>query len=293
MISFLIIIAFVIAFSIFYSRQRKRKNVVSEFPVSWRRILDEKVVFYHNLPAEEKRRFENDIIRFISNVRVTGIRTELDITDKLLGASSAVIPVFGFSSWDYTFLDEVLLYPGSFDRQYAINSKEEFITGMVGSGGTMEGKMILSKPALHQGFDNSSDKQNVGIHEFIHLLDKEDGTIDGIPSILNGKAYALPWLELIRAKIAQIQKGKSDIPEYGATHEREFLAVLGEYFFERPQLLQQNHPELYTLLSRAFQQDTVNTLKIASKPRRELHRNDPCPCGSGKKLKHCCLDKVA
>lgn len=293
MISFLIIIAFVIAFSIFYSRQRKRKNVVSEFPVSWRKILDEKVVFYHNLPAEEKRRFENDIIRFISNVRVTGIRTELDITDKLLVASSAVIPVFGFPSWDYTFLDEVLLYPGTFDRQYAINSKEEFITGMVGSGGTMEGKMILSKPALHQGFDNSTDKQNVGIHEFIHLLDKEDGTIDGIPAILNGKTYTLPWLELIRAKITQIQKGKSDIPEYGATHEREFLAVVGEYFFERPQLLQQNHPELYALLSRAFQQDTVNTLKIVSKPRSELHRNDPCPCGSGKKFKHCCLDKGA
>lgn len=293
MISFLIIIAFVITFSIFYSRQRKRKNVVKEFPPSWKVILDEKVLFYHNLSAEEKRRFENDTIRFISNVMVTGIRTEVDITDKLLVASSAVIPVFGFPAWDYTFLDEVLLYPGSFDREYAINSKEEIITGMVGSGGTMEGKMILSKPALHQGFDNSTDKQNVGIHEFIHLLDKEDGSIDGIPSILNGKSYALPWLELIRLKITQIQKGKSDIPEYGATQESEFLAVAGEYFFERPQLLQQNHPELYTLLSKAFQQDTASTLKITGKPRKELLRNDPCPCGSGKKFKNCCLNKAA
>jgi len=289
MIAFLIIIAFVIVFSIFYSRQSRRKNVVSEFPPSWRVILEEKVLFYHNLASEEKRRFEKDIIRFISNVRITGIRTEVDITDKLLVASSAAIPVFGFPEWDYTFLDEVLLYPGSFDSQYTINSKEETITGMVGTGGTMEDKMILSKPALHQGFDNTSDKQNVGIHEFIHLLDKEDGSIDGIPSTLNGKAYALPWLELIRSKIAHIKKGKSDIPEYGATHEREFLAVVGEYFFERPQLLQQNHPELYTLMAQAFQQNTVNTLKITSNPRKELQRNDPCPCGSGKKFKKCCL----
>lgn len=293
MISFFIIIAFVIAFSVFYSRQRKQKKVVGEFPGAWRIILDEKVLFYHNLPPEGKLRFEKDVMRFIANVRITGIRIEVDITDKLLVASSAVIPVFGFPDWNYTFLDEVLLYPGSFDRDYTINSKDEIITGMVGSGGTMEGKMILSKPALHSGFENSSDKQNVGIHEFIHLLDKEDGTIDGIPSLLNGKAYAVPWLNLIRSKITQIETGKSDIPAYGATHEREFLAVAGEYFFERPQLLQQNHPELYSLLSKAFQQDTINTLRAGRKPDKELQRNDPCPCGSGRKFKKCCLGKPA
>jgi Mlc titration factor MtfA (ptsG expression regulator) len=103
----------------------------------------------------------------------------------------------------------------------------------------------------------------------------------------------LPWLELIRIKISQIQRGKSDIPEYGATHQQEFLAVAGEYFFERPQLLQQNHPELYDLLAKAFQQDTARTLKVLTKPIRDLQRNDPCPCGSGKKFKKCCMNKVA
>jgi Mlc titration factor MtfA (ptsG expression regulator) len=245
------------------------------------------------LSEVDKKRFERDVLRFLSNARITGIQTEVDITDKLLVASSAAIPVFGFPDWDYTFLDEVLLYPGSFDSKYSINSREETITGMVGSGGTMEGKMILSKPALHSGFSNVTDKQNVGIHEFIHLLDKEDGTIDGIPTVLNGKSFALPWLELIRAKTAEIVKGGSDINEYGATHDREFLAVAGEYFFERPQLLQKNHPRLYELLSKAFQQDTANTLKTSRGPKTELQRNDPCPCGSGKKFKKCCMNKVA
>ena len=289
MISFLIIIAFIVTFSIFYSRQRKRRKTTGPFPTAWKNILDEKVVFYHNLGPEEKKRFEEDIVRFLHNVRITGVNTEIDITDKLLVASSATIPVFGFPDWDYTFLDEVLLYPGSFDSHYTINSKEETITGMVGSG-YMEGKMILSKPSLHRGFDNTSDKQNVGIHEFIHLIDKEDGSIDGIPSFLNGKSYALPWLKLIKKKTAEIIKGKSDINEYGATHEREFLAVAGEYFFERPQLLQKNHPELYDLLSKAFKQDTATTLKITNRSRTEIERNDLCPCGSGKKFKKCCMD---
>ncbi len=291
MTSFIIILAFIVAFAIFYSRQKRKRTVDLEFPDAWRKILVSKVAFYYNLNDDGKARFEKDIIRFIANVRITGIQTEVDITDKLLVASSAAIPVFGFPEWDYTFLDEVLLYPGSFDSQYTINSTEETITGMVGSG-TMEGKMILSKPSLHRGFDNASDKQNVGIHEFIHLLDKEDGHVDGIPATLRDKTYALPWLELIRAKTREITKGGSDINEYGATHEREFLAVAGEYFFERPELLQKNHPELYQLLARAFQQDTASTLKHPTPKRAELERNDTCPCGSGKKFKKCCMNKV-
>ena len=243
-----------------YVRWNARSKVPAIFPASWRLILDEKILFYHNLSAPDKIRFEHDVLRFIARVRITGVNTEIDITDKLLVASSAAIPVFGFPEWDYTFLDEVLLYPASFDSQFQINSREEVITGMVGSG-TMEGKMILSKPALHRGFDTSTDKQNVGVHEFIHLLDKEDGSIDGIPATLHGKEYALPWLKLVQEKTEEITKKESDINEYAATRHNEFLAVAGEYFFERPQLLQKNHPELYALLSKAFNQDYCQYIK--------------------------------
>lgn len=271
--------------------RKKKDNAPIVFPAAWKLILEQKVLFYHNLTSSDKLRFEHDISRFLKNVRITGVNTEVDITDKLLVASSAAIPVFGFPSWDYTFLDEVLLYPGSFDSKYTINSKDETITGMVGSGGVMEGKMILSKPSLHRGFENETDKQNVGIHEFIHLLDKEDGSIDGIPATLANKKFSIPWLRLIREKTEAIYQGEKDINPYGATHEREFFAVIGEYFFERPQLLQQKHPELYTLLAKAFNQDTATTFKVTDLPKTEIQRNDPCPCGSGLKFKKCCIDK--
>jgi hypothetical protein len=29
---------------------------------------------------------------------------------------------------------------------------------------------------------------------------------------------------------------------------------------------------------------------MRSHPREKTGRNDPCPCGSGKKYKHCCLE---
>ena len=62
------------------------------------------------------------------------------------------------------------------------------------------------------------------------------------------KQYTIPWIDLIQKKIAEIYEGESDINPYDATNKTEFFAVISEYFFERPKLLQQKHPKLYSLL---------------------------------------------
>ncbi len=116
----------------------------------------------------------------------------------------------------------MLIYPSSFDRNFNIGNKEEIITGMVGSG-AMEGKMILSKPSLYLGFNIANDKKNVGIHEFVHLFDKEGGLTDGIPPGFNDKAFALPWLDLVKRKTNEILAGESDINGYGATKHEDFF----------------------------------------------------------------------
>lgn len=273
-----------------FIRNKKKKAVYDSFPVAWREVLLEKVQYYNRLGDVEKQRFEDDIIRFLNKVAITGAQVEVDIEDKLLVASSAVIPVFGFPEWEYTYLDEVILYPQSFDRKFQLGNEKEIVTGMVGNG-IMEGKMILSKPSLHSGFSNDRDKKNVGIHEFIHLFDKEDGAIDGVPPTLTDKAYVLPWLDTIRQKTREILEEESDdINPYGATNDEEFLAVIGEYFFERPHLLQDKHPDLYQLLTKVFNQDTTQILSETVEKRPEIGRNSPCPCGSGKKFKRCCIN---
>lgn len=42
------------------------------------------------------------------------------------------------------------------------------------------GEMILSKPALQAGFAHQSGKQNVGVHEFTHMVKKESSEY-GLP----------------------------------------------------------------------------------------------------------------
>lgn len=270
-------------------RNRPVYHVPSKFPAKWRELLQKHVHFYQNLDEKERRRFEKSIRNFLKQVRVTGIRIEVTDLDRLLVACSAVIPLFGFPGWKYNYLHEVLLYPASFDRNFSMDNPEQVITGMVGSGRNMEGVMILSKHSLHQSFGNTTDKHNVGIHEFVHILDKQDGSIDGIPGELNDKEYAKPWLRLMRREMQRIRKGKSDIDEYAATSEEEFLAVASEYFFERPKLFQQKHPELYKTLHKVYHQDMRRRLRKPFRKPRRIGRNDPCPCGSGEKFKNCCM----
>ena len=115
--------------------------------------------------------------------------------------------------------------------------------------------MILSKQALHKGFKNETDKRNTAIHEFIHLIDKMDGAVDGIPHVLLEKQYVIPWVDMIEQKVETIVKNKSDINPYATTNRAEFFSVLGEYFFERPHLLKKKHPVLYEILEEIFDQD--------------------------------------
>lgn len=290
MIPGILIIMFAAAL-FFFTRKRnvRPSHQKVKTPDKWKTILYERVHFYKNLDANQRVQFEFDIQRFLADVRISGIQTTVSIEDRLLVASSAVIPLFGFPAWTYSHLNEVLLYPSSFDRNYNLNNPDEIITGMVGNG-PMEGKVIFSKPSLHAGFDIANDKKNVGIHEFVHLFDKETGSVDGVPPGFEDKSYALPWLDFVNQKTNEIMFNESDIDGYATTNRQEFLAVASEYFFERPNLLKSKHPVLYERLAGFFNQDMTSIIEPSSfEKQREPGRNDPCPCGSGLKYKRCCL----
>lgn len=246
----LIIIALILVGVALYKRPVKK----AVLPAGYKEILLEHVAFYRSLDDKEKIRFEEKIKEFLGYIRITGIDTTVNDLDRLLVACSGVIPIFGFPEWRYYNLKEVLLYPDSFnEHSFLAKSEDRHVLGMVGDG-PMQRMMILSKPALHNGFANISGKGNTGIHEFVHLLDKEDGAVDGLPEALLKRQFTIPWLQLIAKNIAAIKAGESDINVYGSKNEAEFFAVAAEYFFESPEKFKQNHPELYELMTQVFQQ---------------------------------------
>lgn len=281
----LIFLALVLAAGIYLRRERSWKLPKDIFPTEWRLSLLKHVTFYSSLTAEEKERFEYRVQEFLLNHRITGVGTKVDDTDRLMVASSGIIPIFNFPGWRYTNLYEVLIYPSAFTTKYKFEGSDGRILGMVGNG-PMEGMMLLSKKALRHGFENDKDKRNTAIHEFIHLVDKMDGAIDGIPELLLEQPYVIPWLQLIRKKIVEIRMDDSDIRPYGGQSEIEFFAVASEYFFERPKLLSAKHPELYELMEYIFKHDMDE--RDLDRRRRKIGRNVLCPCESGQKFKRCC-----
>ena len=163
-----------IAFFIFYKKPKRKISI----PENAGKILNEHVSYYNKLNEKNKRRFEEKIKEFLTYVRIDGVDTTVEDLDRLLVAASAVIPIFGFEKWEYYNLRNVLLYPASFNKdEFLASGYEKNTMGMIGNG-PMQRVMILSKPALRNGFMNKDSTANTGIHEFVHLLDKEDGDVD-------------------------------------------------------------------------------------------------------------------
>jgi len=236
-------------------RKKKAISVINEMAFNeYRELMTMHISYYQKLDDGNKLRFEKRVKEFLDYVWIEGVGTEINDLDKVFVAASAVIPVFGFPGWKYKNLSNVILYPDSFDNEFQFEGGSRNILGMVGSG-YMNGQMLLSRTALQKGFSASSGKENTAIHEFVHLLDKSDGYTDGIPESLLAHGYTVPWLKMIHHEMHRIEAGQSDINPYALTSEAEFLAVASEYFFEKPEQLQEKHPQLYQQLSLIFGQD--------------------------------------
>lgn len=240
----------------FFSR---KKNSISTAPLpssthkSYKDLLSTHIAYYRKLSDADKETFEALINTFLRDTIIEGVETEVTDIDKVMIASSAVIPIMGFPGWRYKNLTNVVLYPDTFNHEFEFEGEKRNIMGMVGSG-FMNGQMLLSRAALVKGFSDSAGKENAAIHEFVHLLDKADGEIDGIPEILVSPEFAMPWLKMMHQEMHRLAADKSDINPYALTNEAEFLAVAAEYFFTKPDKLRSKHPEIYEQLTQIFGQ---------------------------------------
>jgi Mlc titration factor MtfA (ptsG expression regulator) len=240
----------IILIILFVFRLSMVKDVVL-LPDNFRELLTDYVKFYRLLDEKGKEKFEKRIEQFLSAVKITGVNAVVEDLDLLFIASGAIIPVFEISDWQYINLHEVLLYPGAFNEDFDQGGSDRPIAGMVGSG-AMQHVMIITKWQLRQGFINGNSVHNTAIHEFVHLIDKMDGTLDGIPEIILERKYTERWKNLMDTTISLMKNYGSDIDPYGSVSPVEFYAVISEYYFEQPDLLKTNHPDLYEMLVKIY-----------------------------------------
>jgi Mlc titration factor MtfA (ptsG expression regulator) len=235
-----------------YLRMKKKQRVYRrmpdrEFPDQWQMILEKRVPFYQRLSSPVRKDFEKKIHIFLLNYKIAGADIEITDLDRVLIAAGAVIPTFRLEKWHYTKLEQIVVFP----ERFQIPETDQKASGLVGWG-EMEGQMWLSRKALYKGFHIDNDNKNVAIHEFIHLMDMQDGLVDGVLEELMEEADIEPWLQLVKDKSEKIGLDHVSIREYAKANPVEFLATTGEYYFESPNEMRSAHPELYRALDKIF-----------------------------------------
>jgi Mlc titration factor MtfA (ptsG expression regulator) len=234
---------------------RRRRVLRAPFPESHRAILIAEVDPYRRLGAAERKRFEDDVAIFLAEQTITGPRGEaIDEELRVLVAASAAVVVFGRPGFRYPTTRDVIVYEGSFDETYASGAG-------AGAGGKSylgmvhgSGPILFSARALRDGFRNPHDANNVGLHEFAHVLDFDAGQADGVPGFMPWKSVT-PWLAMMHGETKRIRQHRSILRQYAATNEAEFFAVATEMFFEQPDRMKEKHPDLYALMTQAYGQD--------------------------------------
>jgi len=207
MIGLIIIIAIVIyAIKLYIDKQRHIHTF--KMPGNTKELLFDNVIFYRNLTDEQKIVFENRIKDFLQHITITGVGTSVEDIDRILIASGAIIPIFAFPDWSYNNISEILLYKDSFNDEYKTEGSDRDILGMVGNG-AMQRQMILSQASVRASFKNVEDGRNTVIHEFVHLIDKADGAVDGIPEYLLSRPYTLPWINRMHETIKEMLHNQS------------------------------------------------------------------------------------
>jgi MtfA peptidase len=250
---FLISLALFAALAIYWIRRSARPVFPEALLREYAELLQSRVRYYRHLNPEQKKTFVQYLAAFLKKVHIEGVGTEVDLPDRVLVAASAIIPIFAFGDWKYPNLTNVILYPGTFNEEFQFEGNGRRTMGMVGTG-YMNGQMILSKPSLHAAFDQPDSTQHTPIHEFVHLLDKTDGATDGIPEQLMERRSLVPWLNLMHREMEKIRQGESDINPYALTGDAEFFAVVSEYFFQQPELMAREHPEIFEMLCGFYRQ---------------------------------------
>lgn len=219
-------------------------------PPEWLEILEARVPFFATYPPGERERFVGYLQAFIREKHFFGA-AGLEVTDEMrvVVAAAAVRLVLHLGLHWYDRLTEIVLYPF---EAYQHPNKDGAILGEAHTWGTV----VLSWPAVLAGVSNPEDRHDTAVHEFAHVLDVADGTFDGTPE-LHARADFQVWGEVMSRHFLALRGRRGRrccelLRAYGGTNEAEFFAVATEAFFEDPERLQEQAPDLYAELARFY-----------------------------------------
>lgn len=236
------------------------------FPDAWEAVIRRNVVHYALLGPAEQARLQGLVQVLVAEKHWEGAGG-LVVTDEIRVtiAAQASLLLLGLPHDFYRNVESIIIYPstvvppprqpGFFENRLAPVTAPQPIIGQAMG----QGPVILVWDAALQGGRHPERGHNVVYHEFAHKLDMLDGAADGTPPLRNRAEYQ-DWVQTCSREYQRLmedarQGRPSFLDAYGATSEAEFFAVATEQFFDRPNLLQTQSPDLYRVLVEYYRQD--------------------------------------
>lgn len=249
-----------------FKKWRRRRLASMPFPSNWLGILARNFPLYARLPEHDQQELQKHIRVFLFEKSFEGCGG-LEITEeiKVTIAAQACLLLLHRETDYYPGVSSILVYPTT----YAAPVVEDTDGGIVTEGkearageAWQHGVVVLSWEDVHFGAADIRDGKNIVLHEFAHQLDMEDNAADGAP-ILPRRSMYVAWARVLSAEYERLRSDAAEgrttvMDKYGASNPAEFFAVATECFFERPEKLNESHPELYQQLKEFYQQDPLD-----------------------------------
>ena len=244
-------------------RRNQRRQSLAATPLTLRQrvILEKPLPWTRRLPDDFRRKLEAAMQVFLSekNFEACGDLPEVTEEMRLVIAAQACLLIAQRPDRTYDQLQTILVYPTAFRAPVSepIGPDLEYIDEEERIGESWgQGSVVLAWDSVLRGGSNHEDGLNVVIHEFAHQLDQANGSADGAPILECATDYTA-WAKVFRAAYGRhVENTDHDretvIDEYGAEEPAEFFAVATETFFERPQKLFEEYPEMFRELEKFY-----------------------------------------
>ena len=125
----------------------------------------------------------------------------------------------------------------------------------------LQGPVILSWADI--AASEYPDGVNVVIHEFAHKLDMLNGQANGFPPLHRGMSREA-WSQIFSSAYedfcARVDHDEDTVIDpYASESPGEFFAVLSEVFFELPEVVQDEYPQVYEQLAQFYRTSEVSS----------------------------------
>jgi Mlc titration factor MtfA (ptsG expression regulator) len=268
----LAVIGFSVFYLFFYRGWLRDRRLQEPFPKHWQEIIQARVPVYRTLPAQLRRQLEQHVQLFMAEKTFYGCDGfEVDDTVRLTIAGHACLLIVARNFSDFDEVSSILVYPDAYQVReiendgLVVRESNQIRAGEASS----RGQVVLAWAECEKGAVNPDSHHNVILHEFAHQLDYLDGTADGAPP-LNGEE-ARHWQETMTHAYEHLRHSLRHhqtpwLDPYGATEPAEFFAVLTETFFQQPEHLKKEQPEVYQALCSFYRLDLLKHAAFFNRP---------------------------